>query len=132
VGRAEEGKRRRLARSLAAAVVSLVLLAAGSALWLQHQAAQRHAEIVRSETQLREAVTAELARAGEWQKQLRWREARAVLDQLRSRVGAEGPEDLRQSLERALANLDLGDRLGTIPPHRATPGQGKFDYPTPR
>jgi serine/threonine-protein kinase len=120
---AAERKARRRTRALAASVLALVAVAAAGGLWLQRQWAERAAEAGRQ----REAVEAALGRAGELRRQARWAEARAVLEQTRDRLGETGPEDLRQRVEQATADLALVDRLEDIRLKRSTLVEGKFD-----
>src|SRR5262249_15616155 len=56
--------------------------------------------------------------------------ARAVLERPRQRLGADGPEDLRQQLAQATADLDLVDRLEGIRLKRSTWVEGQFDNRT--
>jgi superkiller protein 3 len=102
---------------LAAAVLALVLLAAGGVVWFQWQAEDR-----------RRAVAAALEKADGLQRQARWAEARAVLEQAEGRLGEGGPEELRGRLERARRDLDLVARLDAIRLKRATLVEGWFDH----
>jgi eukaryotic-like serine/threonine-protein kinase len=115
---------RRLTLGLAAAVLVSGVTLGG--LWWQQQRAERQAEAQRQ----RLAFEADLDRAATLRQQARWREARAVLDQTRERLGAAGPEDLRQRLEQAAADLDLVDRVEGIRLKRSTLVEGKFDNRT--
>jgi serine/threonine-protein kinase len=118
-----ERQARRLTLGLAASVLALVLLGAGGGLWAQRQQAERDAEAQRH----RLAFEADLDRATQLRRQAHWAEAQAVLAQARERLGETGPEDLRQRLEQAAADLDLVDRLEGIRLKRATVVEGKFD-----
>jgi tetratricopeptide (TPR) repeat protein len=103
----------------AAAVVGLVLGGAGW-LWLERQAA-RHEEA------LRQGVSAALDRATDMQKQGRFGEALAVLEQALDRVGDSGPADLRQRLERRQGDLRLVGQLDAIRLKVATVVEGNFN-----
>jgi serine/threonine-protein kinase len=121
-----ERQARRLTLGLAASVLALVVVGAGGGLWAQRQQAERDAEAQRQ----RLAFEADLDRATELRQQARWAEARAVLAQTRDRLGESGPEDLRQRLEQAAADLDKVDRLEDIRLKRSTLVEGKFDNRT--
>jgi serine/threonine-protein kinase len=116
---AEERKRRRLAVGLAAAVLGIIMIAAGGGLWLQWQQAEN-----------RHAVESAMDKAAVEQRQGHWKEAGAILEQVRARLGASGPADLRERVEQSLANLKLVDRLDAIRLGRATIVEGKFDSRT--
>jgi serine/threonine-protein kinase len=121
---AAERKARRRTRALAASVCALLAVAAAGGLWVQRQRAERAAEAARQ----REAVETALGNAQELQRQARWSEARAVLEQTRDRLGETGPEDLRRRVERAAADVALVDRLDGIRLRRSTVVEGGFDY----
>jgi serine/threonine-protein kinase len=120
---AAERKARQRTRALAASVLALVAVAAAGGLWVQRQRAERAAEAARQ----REAVEAALDKARELQRQARWPEARAVLEQTRDRLGEAGPENLRRRVERAAADVALVDRLDGIRLRRSTVVEGNFD-----
>jgi serine/threonine-protein kinase len=117
----EERRRRQLTLALAAAVLGLMLVGAGAGLWLERQAARQEAE-------LRQGVEAALDKAGELQKQARWGEAQAVLEQARDRLELDGPADLRRRIEQALTDVDLVRRLDAARLKAATLVEGKFDF----
>jgi serine/threonine-protein kinase len=104
-------------------MLALVTVGAAGGLWLQQQSAERTAEARRQ----REAVETALDKASELRQQARWAEARAVLDQTRDRLGEAGPEDLRQRVDQATADLALVDRLEDIRLKRSTLVDGTFD-----
>jgi serine/threonine-protein kinase len=116
----EERKRRKLTVGLAAAVVGVVLVGGGSAFWLLRQAAERRLE-------LRQGVEAALDKAAELQRQARWAEAGAVLDQAEHRLGRGGPEELRRRVRQAQTDLQLVDRLDAARLKAATIVEGQFD-----
>src|SRR5262249_22038691 len=57
-----------------------------------------------------------------------FREGRALLEQARQRLEPDGPDDLRQRLDRARADLDLVERLDAARLRTATYVEGKFDF----
>jgi tetratricopeptide (TPR) repeat protein len=116
----EERRRRKLTLALAAAVLGLVVVGAGAGLWLERQAARQEAE-------LRQGAEAALDKAGELQKQARWGEAQAVLEQARDRLELAGPADLRRRVEQALTDVDLVRRLDAARLKAATSVEGKLD-----
>jgi serine/threonine-protein kinase len=115
----EERKRRRLALSLAVAVLALIALGTGGGLWMQHQAGERRADQARREAEQREAVDFALGKATGLRQQARWGEAAAVLEQARRSLGDAGPDELRQRLYTADAELALVIRLDRIRQRRA-------------
>ncbi len=96
-------RNRTLAAAGATAVILAVLAGAGAFFYLQRQAAG-----------LRQEVEAGLKQVVDFREQSRWPEAHVALDRTRARLGEDGPADLRQRLERELANLDLVGRLRAI------------------
>jgi serine/threonine-protein kinase len=99
----EERKRRRVTAALAVAVLGLIAGGGGAFVWLQRQRAEQ-----------RQAVIAALDKAAEWQQRARWDEARALIDQAADRLGRSGPDDLRERVEQARADLNLARRLDAI------------------
>jgi serine/threonine-protein kinase len=118
---AAERRARRLTLGLAAAVLLLAAAGAVGGLWAQEQRAQRAAAAARQ----RLAVEAALDRAQEFQQQARWAEARTVLDQAADRLGEDGPEDLRQRVGRAVADLALVGRLEAVRLNRSLLTEGR-------
>jgi tetratricopeptide (TPR) repeat protein len=118
-----ERQARRVTLGLTAAVLALVTVGAVGGLWVQRQGAERAAAAARQ----REAVETALDKVGALEQQGRWAEARTVLEQTRDRLGEAGPEDLRQRVEQASAELALVDRLEAIRLKRSTLVEGRFD-----
>ncbi len=81
----------------------LALLGSGLGWVLRDRAAQA--------AELREAVTAALDKVTDLRQRARWGEAKAVLEQVRQRMGPSGAKDLRRRVEQAEADLALLDRL---------------------
>jgi serine/threonine-protein kinase len=118
----EERKRRRLHLALAASVLVLVCLTGAGGWWAQQlladQAARRQ-EASRQELETRMAVDAILNDVTGHQQRSEWPEARAALERAAGRLGEGGPEDLRQRLKQARADLELIVRLDDIRQRRA-------------
>jgi serine/threonine protein kinase/tetratricopeptide (TPR) repeat protein len=112
--------------ALVASVLALVLLAAGGGLWLERQQAERRAERARRRDLAREAVEAALQQAEPRRARDRWREAKAVLASVESRLDEADCEDLRQRLKQAGADLGLAIRLEEIRLERASYVEGDF------
>jgi tetratricopeptide (TPR) repeat protein/serine/threonine protein kinase len=106
-----------LVGGLAAGLLVALLAGGAGAWWVAQQRAEQ-----------RQAVLSALAEVGRLQDAARWAEARAVLEQARQRLGAGGPHDLREQLEKARAGLDLVAQLDAIWLKRATWVEGHFDY----
>jgi tetratricopeptide (TPR) repeat protein len=123
----EERKRRRVSLALAASVLALVAVGAGGGLLVQHQAAERRAELARREAEQRQQVEAALDKAATLRQQAHWGEAAAVLDQARQALGDAGPGDLRHRLDVADAELALVNRLDAIRQRRAMIVEGQFN-----
>src|SRR5262249_26815580 len=83
------------------AVLVAVLLGSAGAVGLARLRAERRAEQAQQDKELRQGVEAALEKVTDLQRQARWDEARAVLDQALDRLGPAGPQDLRQRGEQA-------------------------------
>jgi serine/threonine protein kinase/Flp pilus assembly protein TadD len=106
--------------ALVAALLALVVLAAGGGLWLERQQVERRAERARRRDLARQAVEAALQQADPRRSRDRWREAKAVLASVESRLDEANCQDLRERLEQACADLELALRLEEIRVQRAT------------
>jgi serine/threonine-protein kinase len=125
---AEERKRRKLAVGLAAAVLALVVVGSGGGLWLQRQQAERRAEQARQQAERRQAVTSALEKAAELQKEARWAEAQAVLEQAQQRLATADEAEFGGRVRQALADLKLVGELDTIRLEASTIVDGRFDF----
>jgi serine/threonine-protein kinase len=113
---------------LLAALLALLLVVTGSGVWLVQQQALRRAKAARQEAALRMEVGTDLAQAVSFREGYHFREGRALLEQARQRLEPDGPDDLRQRLDRARADLDLVERLDAARLRTATYVEGKFDF----
>jgi serine/threonine-protein kinase len=128
LGQAWRWCRRHPARvALAASVVSLVLVIAGFAWWLTYQDAVQRLEEDRRERDLRLAVLAAVERAEERQRQAKWGEAQAVLEEARARLGTAGPQGLQQEVETRLRQLQFVRELDEIRQRKSALVEGKYD-----
>jgi serine/threonine-protein kinase len=110
-----ERTRRRLAVGLAAAVLTVVALGAGTLLLVQrHQAEQ-----AREQARRQQAAKSALARSAELGQQGRWAEALAVLQQARQRLD-EGDGPLSRDVRKAVAEVELVGRLEKVRLRAAT------------
>jgi tetratricopeptide (TPR) repeat protein len=123
-----ERRARRMTLGLAAAVLVALTLAGGGGLWYQQQAAEKRAEAARREVELREAVAAALDKVTDLRQRARWEEARAVLEQVRQRLGPSSPEDLQIEVTQAEKDLTLVDRLDTARLKASVVVDGHFDH----
>jgi tetratricopeptide (TPR) repeat protein len=118
VGRVERGwkwvRRNPALAGMWAAVLATVLAGGSGAWWLGQQRGEQRRE-----------VEAALVEMGRLQGEARWGEARAVLEQARTRLGEGGPRDLKARLDRAREELDLVARLEEIRLEGAT---AKIEY----
>jgi tetratricopeptide (TPR) repeat protein len=95
---------------------------------VQRQAAERRADQARREAEQRQMVESDLDKAAGLRQQAHWGKARSVLGQARQALGESRPDDLRQWMDVAEAELALVHRLDAIRQRRATMlVQGKFD-----
>jgi tetratricopeptide (TPR) repeat protein len=117
---AEERRRRRVQLALAATLLGLLALAAGGGLLLQRQREQRRRE--------QTAVATALDKVGALHEQERWPEARALLEQALGQLSGSAPAELRQRLQRALADVVLVGELDDIRLQKATLVEGTFDF----
>jgi tetratricopeptide (TPR) repeat protein len=120
-----ERRARRLTVGLAAAVLAVVASLTVGGLWLQRQ----QAEEARQAAALRQDVAAALAQADRLRQGAHFQESRNLLQQVRQRLGADGPADLREQVDQALANTQLARRLDAARLRALTDvGGGKFDF----
>jgi serine/threonine-protein kinase len=112
----------------AAAVLMAFLLGGAGVLWRERQRAEWQAEQARRTEHLRRGVEAALTDVGRLQREARWAEARAVLDQADRRLEDGGPDDLRERAGRARRDLELVSRLDAIRLGKAAVAGGKFDF----
>jgi tetratricopeptide (TPR) repeat protein len=103
-------RHRAVVRVLAAAALVLAVAGGIGAWWLGGLDAEWRAAANRA----REGAEGAVGQAAALQRQGRFAEAEAVLVQALSRLGAEGPADVRQRLEQARSNLLLVKRLEDI------------------
>jgi Tfp pilus assembly protein PilF/tRNA A-37 threonylcarbamoyl transferase component Bud32 len=111
--------------AVAAAVLVALLLGGAGAWWARRQAEQRQTD--KRERAVEAALAAALDKATAMERQARWAEARAVLEQAASRLGEGKRDDLRRRLEGARQDLDLAARLDAVYLKRATLVKGRFD-----
>ncbi len=102
-----ERRARRLTVGLAAALLAVVISLTVGGLWFQRQQAEaaRQAEVLRGE------VDTALAQAIQLRQGAHYKESRALLEQAQQRLGSEGPADLREQVDQALADTRLARRL---------------------
>jgi serine/threonine-protein kinase len=107
----------------AAAAIVALLLGGGGAFLFERQRAQQEARLV-------EGVETALEEVTKLEGKGRLGEARAVLDQAASRLGEDGPQDLRARVEQARQDLNLVALLDDIRLRRAAvvEGQRGFDF----
>jgi serine/threonine-protein kinase len=108
------GRRNPAAAVLAAAALGLVGLTVGGGLWMERQQAERRMEAARQEGRESQAVEAVLQQAAGLQKQERWPEVRAALEQAPGLLGTSAPEGLRERVRQARADADMVAELDEI------------------
>jgi tetratricopeptide (TPR) repeat protein len=113
---AAERRARRLTVGLATTVLLLVTFGAGGGLWIQQLRAEQDAE----EARKRQAVEASLDKAKELRQKERGPEAEAILAQVQKSFNLTGPDDLRQRLTLALAEIAVVNRFDRIRQRRAS------------
>jgi tetratricopeptide (TPR) repeat protein/tRNA A-37 threonylcarbamoyl transferase component Bud32 len=96
-------RHRTLVMSGVSASLLALLLGGGGGMWLAFRSAET-----------RQSVGADLDEAERLQQEEKWADARAVLERAEGRLGGGGPDDLRQRVRQARANLALVDRLEAI------------------
>ncbi len=99
----------------AAALVGLLLILAGLATYsgirMQQEAEEKRLELVRRETQVRQAVEAALEQASSLRRKGLWAEAGVVLEQAMLRLEDARSIDLQERLDQAQADLELATNL---------------------
>jgi tetratricopeptide (TPR) repeat protein len=109
-----ERRARRLTVGLAVAVLAVVVALTVGGLWLQRQ----QAEEARQAEALRRDVGAALGQAIRLRQGAHFEESRELLEQAQKRLGTDGPSDLREQVDQALADTGLARRLDAAR-HRA-------------
>ena len=85
-------------------------------------------QLDRLRTEQRRDVESSLTEVVRLQGEARWAEARAVLEQAKTRLGAGGPADLKARLERMQGELELVQTLDAIRLKKATLVEHRFDF----
>jgi serine/threonine-protein kinase len=109
------------------AILAIVLLGAGGALWLERQQAERREEQARQEERQRQRAEAALDKLPALLRQWRWKEAETVLGEADRHLGETDPADLRARAAQARADLTLAVQLDDIRLQRAAILEGKYD-----
>jgi serine/threonine-protein kinase len=112
-----EQRARRLTAGLAVAGLALVVGLAAGGLWWQRQRAA-----------LRQDAEARLEQAARLRQGSQFEESRALLDQARQRLEAGGPDDLREAVNRALAETALTERFDAARQRASILVDGRLDY----
>jgi tetratricopeptide (TPR) repeat protein len=125
VGRAERSwrwvRRNPMGAALLVMVFALVGLAGGGGVWLVRQQAWH-------DTELRSDVATAVTQAASLRQGFHFREARALLEQVRERLEPAGPDDLRLHVNQAPADLDLAEKLDKARLRAATLVDALYDY----
>jgi tetratricopeptide (TPR) repeat protein len=119
IGVAERLRKWARRRPAVAGLLAAVVLLAAAGLWLVQQRAQRHAE-------LRNEVGTAVAQAESLHKGFHFPEARELLEEAQKRVEPTGPDDLRQQVKQARADLELVAGLDAARMRAATPVRGRY------
>jgi serine/threonine-protein kinase len=128
VKEAEERKRRRLAVGLAAAGLALVSLATGGGLWFLHVQTERRTEAERQEQALRQKVDVALTQGVSLRQGFHFQQGRELLEEARQQLSLTGMDDLRQRVDRALADLHLVEQLDDARLQATTIAEGRMDF----
>jgi serine/threonine-protein kinase len=127
-GRAtEERKRRRVQLALAVAVLGLFGFGIRDGLYLHRQHELRGLERTQRQQEIQAVAETTLEKADGLQRQARWAEARALLEQLTTQLG-EAPQELRARVEQALADVVLVGELEAIRWKKAAVVDNAFDF----
>ncbi len=127
----EERKRHQLTAALALAVLGIVLVVAGSGIWLERKNAELKRQAVArkaEEAKRLEDIDAALNKVDGLQQNASWDAAQAVLEAAQARLDETGPPELRQRLEATRARLDLVRRLDAIRLERAAYNEAEFRF----
>jgi serine/threonine-protein kinase len=120
-------RRNPTAAALVAMALVFVGLASGGGVWLVQQRAERQAEAIRHDRELRTEVATAVAQAVSLRQGFHFHEAAVLLDQVRRRLELAGPEDLRRQVQQRQAELQLAARLDTIRIEATRPVSGRLD-----
>jgi serine/threonine-protein kinase len=121
-------RRNPTAAALLATALALVGLASGGGVWLVQQQAERRAEAIRHADELRNDVHTAVTQAASLRQGFHFREARALLEQVRERLEPAGPDDLRGQVNQAWAELVLAEKLDKARLRAATLVDALYDY----
>jgi serine/threonine protein kinase/cytochrome c-type biogenesis protein CcmH/NrfG len=122
-------RHRSLVTGMATAILLTGLMVTGGWMWIASDRAARQAETDRQDSERRLAVQVLLAEGADHQQRGEWLEARAALKRAADRLQQAGPEELRQRLAQAQADLTMVIRLDEIRAH-ANLTDDTFDYDT--
>ena len=100
-------RRKPTVASLLVTALALVGLAVGGGFWMERQQAERREETARREGRRAKAVEAVLEQAADLEKQGRWPEARAVLEEAPRLLDTRAHVDLRERLRQALVDARM-------------------------
>ena len=100
--------------ALLVTALALVGLAVGGGFWMERQQAERREETARREGRQSKAAEAVLEQASALQKQGRWPEARAVLEEAPRLLDTPALADLRERLRQAIADARMVTKLEEI------------------
>jgi serine/threonine-protein kinase len=123
VGPLERGlrwvRRKPTGAALVATALALIGLAIGGGAWLIQDRAKRRVE-------LRSEVSTALAQAASFRTQFHFHEARELLEQARQQLEQAGPDDLREQVDQARADLELVENLDRAWLRTQTLAEGSF------
>ena len=121
------GRRNPMATALLLTALALAGLTIGAGIWLARHYADRRAEEVQRDRELRSEVATALAQSIDFRKGFHFDEARKLLEQTRERLTPAGPDDLRTLVDQSRADLDLVERFDNARFQATTVVAGAFD-----
>jgi serine/threonine-protein kinase len=132
VGMAERAakwaRRRPAAAMLAAAILVMLGAAAGTGAWLYHQETDRRMAKDQRQEQARAAIETALNRAGDLQREERWKEALNVLTDAEAHLGEANSPELDQRLRKARTDFQIARDLDRVRESRTVGPGGMVEY----
>jgi serine/threonine-protein kinase len=121
-------RRRPAVAALLAALVVMIVAAAGTGLWLRQQALDRGTAQAQRQGQARDAIKTALGRADDLRREERWQEALLIVTEAATHLAEAGSPPLEKQLEKAQSDLRIAAGLEHVRESSPLDTAGDIDY----